>query len=154
MDKKLTLDDIQKNYNIWASASTVPDKTKFKRYPVNYVFDETKSVKWNREEAVKANESYTIERNRLIMIAQSFYSSFKNAAIVYIEQETGLADIQAAAILEYALDRFDNDGSIADDIDDLIELHKFLVTDVVKLNSEGGSNERPEIYGTDTNTCS
>ena len=45
--------------------SCVPNPYEFKRYQKGYVFDENKSVKWNRESVEKANDDYDKEVARL-----------------------------------------------------------------------------------------
>lgn len=46
-------DSVERDYNRWQSYSCSPNK---KRVPENHIFDEDKSVKWNREQAAIHNQ--------------------------------------------------------------------------------------------------
>ena len=50
--------DIGQKYEAMANMGCKPYG--FKRVPSNFVFDEDKSVKWNKEQAQKSNDEYEI----------------------------------------------------------------------------------------------
>lgn len=96
--------------------STTP-KAPFKIYPENYVFDEDKSVKWNREQVKIKNEEYTLEktrlkeleeqtRNKLIEdIAKMIYDIINNG---YLQGEIFLSVSQLKLIIKYAIEYTEN----------------------------------------------
>lgn len=83
-------------------------ENKVKRYSENHIFDENKSVKWNREEVKRKNELY-----RSIRDVERFY----NDIIVYaIKQDIidtyGINKDQSNIIFERAYDKYHSDGFI------------------------------------------
>ena len=63
-------------------AFNLPTTPKEHRYSENHIFDEDKSVKWNREEVVRRNEEIRNERNTL---QTTRYKSINEAEISIIE---------------------------------------------------------------------
>ena len=49
----------------WYNAYTMKTSPDFGKVPINYVFDENMSVKWNREKVSEYNENFAKERKRL-----------------------------------------------------------------------------------------
>lgn len=66
---------------------SIPDKEKFAKYKEDHVFDEDKSVKWNREEVNRKNKEYKEEQNRLIKEHKDEWDSMKNTVISLIAEE-------------------------------------------------------------------
>ena len=79
----------------------------FKRVPLNFVFDEDKSVKWNKEQAQKNNDDYDNEVKRLkqekIKRRDEIYAEIYKT----IQEEVGfgISEKKAAKIWEYAYDK-------------------------------------------------
>lgn len=63
-------------------AFNLPTTPKEHCYSENYIFDEDKSVKWNKEEVVKRNEEIRNERNTL---QTNRYKAINDAEIEIIE---------------------------------------------------------------------
>lgn len=53
--KYYTIDELKEDFLLALSMSSVPDFCKVK---LDHVFDEDKSVRWNREEAIRVNNEY------------------------------------------------------------------------------------------------
>lgn len=66
---------------------SIPDKEKFAKYKEGYVFDEDKSVKWNREEVERRNKEYKEEQNRLIKEHKDEWDSMINTVKFLIAEE-------------------------------------------------------------------
>ena len=66
---------------------SIPDKEKFAKYKEDYVFDEDKSVKWNREEVERKNKEYKEERKRLIKEHKEEFDLAKDTVISLIADE-------------------------------------------------------------------
>ena len=79
----------------------------FKRVPSNFVFDEDKSVKWNKEQAQKNNDDYDNEVKRLnqekIKRKDEIYAEIYKA--IQKEVGFGISEKKAAKIWEYAYDK-------------------------------------------------
>ena len=72
---QLDYDQVIENYN---KAKSFPTTTAEKPKPEGYIFDEDKSVKWNREELERYNENIRAERNRL---RAAYYEALQNAEL-------------------------------------------------------------------------
>ena len=64
MSKRLLKDwdEIQNDFEVMQSMSCVPT---FKRVPANFIFDENKSVKWNKDMVAESNANHQAEVARL-----------------------------------------------------------------------------------------
>ena len=67
--------------------SAFPDHKKFAMYKEGHVFDEEKSVKWNREEVERRNKEYKEEQNRLIKEHKDEWDSMINTVKCLIAEE-------------------------------------------------------------------
>ena len=67
-------DDLYDVYHM----SIMPNSNLFKIYPEHYVFDEDKSVKWNKEQAKLKNEEYDQEKERLIKLRDKDWQELSN----------------------------------------------------------------------------
>lgn len=54
-------------YNVY-HMNIIPNSNLFKTYDEHYIFDEDKSVKWNKEQIKLKNEEYKQEKERLIKL--------------------------------------------------------------------------------------
>lgn len=79
----------------------------FKRVPSNFVFDEDKSVKWNKEQAQKNNDDYDNEVKRLNQEKMKRRDEINAEIYKTIQEEVGfgISEKKAAKIWEYAYDR-------------------------------------------------
>lgn len=64
--------------------SAFPDHEKFAMYKEGHVFDEEKSVKWNREEVKRKNKEYKEELKRLIKEHKEEFDLAKDTVISLI----------------------------------------------------------------------
>lgn len=76
-----------------------------KKYRDNHVFDENKSVKWNREEVVRRNEEYRREVEAHREDKQKAYHDFVEAGIEYIMREFAVGDELAGEIWSFCASR-------------------------------------------------
>ena len=60
-----------------------------------HIFDEDKSVKWNRQEVERVNNEYQEEVNRLENVRGEALVDATKYAYKYITQETGLSEEKA-----------------------------------------------------------
>lgn len=76
-----------------------------KKYPDDYVFDEEKSVRWNREEADRKNKEYRAEifakRNK----KQAAWEDFIDSVLAYIKQKFNVEEELAGEIWAFCSGR-------------------------------------------------
>ena len=106
------------------SMSVIPKAGR--KYRDDYVFDEDKSVKWNREQVRKHNGEFDTERTRLRAARDEKIKSAKKMAVQYICEELVECpnDEYAQIVFEKAYERgLDRGGaeSIFDCIDEEVE---------------------------------
>jgi anaerobic ribonucleoside-triphosphate reductase len=70
------------------------------------VFDEDKSVKWNREEVIRVNNEYKAEEDRLREIRNQSIDDARYKIYKHIAQETNLSIAQASVFWNYVYDKF------------------------------------------------
>lgn len=95
-------DEIKADYE---RMQNMPYKPEGKKYPVNYIFDEEKSVKWNRQEVERRNQERE-DLEKELQQAKNKASNEVHEDIYYaIQNEVDNANISreaAAGIWEYA----------------------------------------------------
>lgn len=121
--------DIGQKYEAMANMECKPYG--FKRVPLNFVFDEDKSVKWNKEQAQKNNDDYDNEVKRLkqekIKRRDEIYAEIYKT----IQEEVGfgISEKKAAKIWEYAYDKGHSAGwcEIIINLEEIKELVKSVL---------------------------
>ena len=96
----MTMNEVKQNITDGKYKTTcVP---KFRRYPVGYIFDETQSVVWNREEVIRRNEEYVqakkLNREREHNMDVLFSSDLREA----LKTDYGFSSAQAEFIYQNA----------------------------------------------------
>lgn len=103
----------------------------FKRVPSNFVFDEDKSVKWNKEKAQKNNDDYDNEVKRLNQEKMKRRNEIYAEIYKVIQEEVGfgISEKKAAKIWEYAYDKGHSEGwyEIMVNLEEIEELVKFVL---------------------------
>jgi hypothetical protein len=103
----------------------------FKRVPSNFVFDEDKSVKWNKEQAQKNNDDYDNEVKRLNQEKMKRRDEIYEEIYKIIQEEVGfeISEKKAAKIWEYAYDRGHSAGwyEIIVNLEEIEEFAKFVL---------------------------
>lgn len=99
-------------------------KPTYKKYKEGTIFDEDKSVKWNREEVAKRNLLYNDEVKNLNRQKNQMYTELINLIKRYITQETKVSDKQATKIWNYVYEEYHSYGltECINHLDDLLEL--------------------------------
>ena len=99
-------------------------KPTYKKYKEGTIFDEDKSVKWNREEVAKRNLLYDDEVKNLNRQKNQMYTELINLIKRYITQETKVSDKQATKIWNYVYEEYHSYGltECINHLDDLLEL--------------------------------
>jgi predicted nucleic acid-binding Zn-ribbon protein len=97
----------------------VPNTTK---YRVDHVFDEEKSVRWNREEVERQNQAIDDERKAAYAARNAAIKELDEAVVKYITETTHLNEKLAEKVL-YAVqrDHEDNWWNYVDDLADFTE---------------------------------
>lgn len=128
---------IEENFDDFLCFSTTPTNEKL---DANYVFNEDKSVKWNRTEVEKHNKKYDNEVNNLLHQKNRLWNIFVSNLISNIKSEFNLNqtyDVILKSIfmgIMQSLDIYDDDYN-----DDYIDTHWILniteseTKDAVKL---------------------
>lgn len=82
-----------------ATLATIPED--IKKYGKDHIFDEDKSVKWNREEVEKRNAVYEDKRLELQDKRLTCFDIFYQSIIIYVQEELGISQKKAKKIVEY-----------------------------------------------------
>jgi hypothetical protein len=101
-------DDLYDVYHM----SIMPNSNLFKIYSEYYVFDEDKSVKWNKEQVKLKNEEYEQEKERLIKLRDKEWQELSNkiarrlleTSQVWYPDEIKLSIEQLNLIVLYAME--------------------------------------------------
>lgn len=72
-----------------------------KKYRDNHVFDENRSVKWNREEVERRNKEYQLEVETHRRDMNKAWEDFVSEGIEYIKQEFSVGDELAGEIWSF-----------------------------------------------------
>lgn len=95
-----------------------------KKYQTGYVFDEDKSVRWNREEVERRNKLHDEEVKRLNIEKNRLFIKWIDAVYDYIIQETGVNKEKAKDIYNYLYEEYRNYGLVLGHLDNLLDLFK------------------------------
>lgn len=112
-------------------------KPKIGWYSDEYIFDEDKSVKWNREQVKIKNAEYEAEQKRLVKeqdnIIQKICNDMANDILNYYnDDDLGLTLPEIQLAINYAIDiNFD-----MDEIEDHIIRHLQILVDYKALNAK------------------
>lgn len=111
--------------------SNLPIKSKTELLSKDFIFDYTKSVKWNREQVNKNNHKYNEELNELRSKKQAKCSEYINKCYLYISQELDINLYKAVIIWNYCYCKKHSYGyrEVIDEVIDIIELIKALSKD-------------------------
>ena len=71
---------------LWTQACTFSKKPNINRYEDGHVFDEEKSVKWNREEVERINKMYAEKEQELKKEKQALLDKAEAETIKYIQE--------------------------------------------------------------------
>lgn len=122
-------DDIQSAYETVRSMSCVPKSVR--KVKPDHVFDENKSVKWNREQVEINNAAYRAEVARLNTEKNKAREDVINMIIEKIQSEVGtsLSKRKAKAIWEFAYEERNSYGfyEVRVYLFELVDLAKILV---------------------------
>lgn len=125
----MTWEDIQNEFDIMNRMSCRP--VGLSKVPGNHIFDEDRSVKWNREQVELNNKKYQSEVVRLNIEKNKVRDSIYNLIIEKIQYEVGhkLSRKKAEAIWNFAYDEWHSFGfyEIRCRLSDLIDLAVILL---------------------------
>lgn len=116
--------ELRELYNMADKYDRFSCKPKLLIYKNGYIFDEDKSVKWNREEVERRNNEYNEELKRLNTEKNAMLLKWIDAVKLYIIEETKVKKTQADKIYNYLYTEYHNYGltEILRHLDDLLEL--------------------------------
>jgi hypothetical protein len=111
--------DIYECFEMIYKVFRVPNTTK---YRADHVFDEEKSVRWNREEVERQNQAIDDERKAAYAARNAAIKELDEAVVKYITETTHLNKKLAEKVL-YAVqrDHEDNWWNYVDDLADFTE---------------------------------
>lgn len=95
-----------------------------KKYKEGTIFDEEKSVRWNREEVDRRNNLHQEEVKRLNREKNQMYEKLVNLIYRYIIQETKVSKEKAIKIYNYLYEEYHSYGltECINHLDDLLDL--------------------------------
>lgn len=99
-------------------------KPKSCKYKAGTVFDEDKSVKWNKEEIDRLNKLHDNEVKELNTEKNLLYTNLVKEIKSYIVQETHVSWERAGKIYNYLCDKYHSYGfiEVLNHLDDLLDL--------------------------------
>ena len=95
----------------------------FMRVKTGHIFDENKTVKWNREEVERVNNEYQEEVARLNRVKNEAYQDAIKDIIHYIMQETDLSESKADVFWNYVYSKYHSGYELFDRLDEIIEFY-------------------------------
>lgn len=125
-DKTKSWDEIQEDFDRMQRMSCVP--VDIKKVPENYVFDEDRSVKWNKEQVAINNQKYKEEVAKLNTLKNKARDSVHEDIYKHIQSEVGhdLSRDKAIAIFQYAYEQGHANGitEVKHYLDEIMEVVK------------------------------
>lgn len=99
-------------------------KPQSRKYKLGTIFDEDKSVKWNKAEVERLNKIHDDEVKELNRRKNELYINLVNAIKMYIIQETNVSEKQAEKIYNYLCNEYHAYSwrECLDHLDDLLDL--------------------------------
>lgn len=97
----MTIDELYNNISAGQYDSSMPYPSG-KRYPEDHVFDEEKSVRWNREKVAEENKKRQQDLADYRASVRAGEDAFRNDVVSFIETEYGLNKVQAQAVFSLA----------------------------------------------------
>lgn len=76
--------------------------TSIKKFPDNFIFDEDKTVKWNREEVKRRNSDIASEKEKIKQRARDIISEARDEIIHYLMDDYGFTEKVASVIFKKA----------------------------------------------------
>lgn len=101
-------------------------KPKERKYKIGEVFDDDKSVRWNREEVERRNKLHDEEVKRLNAEKNKMFCEWVLAVKRYIIQETKVKQSKADEIYNYLYGKYHSYGllEVLANMDELLDLFK------------------------------
>lgn len=132
--------EIQSDFERMQEMSCVP--TNLRKVPVNHVFDENQSVKWNRDKVAENNAAYQKEVARLHTLKNKARNSIHEDIYLYIQDEVehGINRDCAIKIWNYAYERGHSYGAyqIKYELDEAMT----LIEDILELIIKGDKHDK------------
>lgn len=118
--------DLDKLYDMAAEYNKFSCKPKERKYKIGEVFDDDKSVRWNREEVERRNKLHEEEAKRLNTEKNRLLIEWIDAVYIYIMQETKVKKEKAKDIYNYLYTEYHSYGltEVLNHLDDLLYLFK------------------------------
>ena len=83
----MEFDELELLYNKWQAKQKENFKIKSNPYPTDYVFDEDKSVKWNREKVIEENKKIEDNKKEFKKQLTESREKFYDALYQYIKED-------------------------------------------------------------------
>ena len=136
-DSVIEWEDIQDDFYRMEQMSCKPS---FKKIPKDYITDENRSVKWNREQVEKNHKEYHNEVAKLNTAKNKARNDIYQDIYAKIRYEIGvnISDKTARAIFDNAYNKANGSGfhEIRMELGELIELLKLTVEDIKDVKKQ------------------
>lgn len=115
-----TIDELKEDFYFVLCMSFVPD---FCKVRPDHIFDEDKSVRWNREEAIRVNNEYDAKRKILRAERDAAISLVADRIKKHISINVGCSLQRASLIWNFVYDQYhSNIDELFDKLDEFEEL--------------------------------
>jgi len=122
--------ELIKIHEKWEKATNMSCKPAFSKVKENHVFDEDKSVKWNREQVIRNNERYEQEVQRLNTQKNKARDAVYEDIYSYIQKQVGhhLSKEKAVQIWNYICKHENNNIDILLAVQEMSDLLHDVMT--------------------------
>ena len=116
--------EVWDKHRVWQDICDKGFEPTVQRVGKDHVFDEDKSVKWNREEVERVNNQYQQELNDFRRMKANAYSAVERAAADYIMQELSVNFEKAMKIYNfcYGLKYDESFEAVLELVNDIIDV--------------------------------
>ena len=120
----MTWNEVWDKHRIYEDICDGGFKPTVQRVGKDHIFDEDKSVKWNREEVERVNNQYQQELNDFRRMKANAYSAVERAAVDYIMQELSVDFEKAMKIYNfcYGLKYDESFEAVLELVNDIIDV--------------------------------
>lgn len=121
----ITSDDVfakYKEYDDFVKENSIVGRCMHLLYKENHVFDEEKSVKWNREEVKRRNDEKRERGQKYFSKRAEMYNAFVDIVHQYIENELHLPRSKAEDLWSLCREHYENEPMCLEFLDSLINV--------------------------------
>lgn len=119
--------------NLIEEAYNLPIRSKLPKFKEGHIFDEDKSVKWNREEVIRKNQEYEADTQKIKQVRKEAIDEAERKLQKFLIEEYeyfNLSSKQIQKLYNYAYEEYHSYGlsEILIHLDELVDLVSEVIT--------------------------